>query len=236
MSDDRRDPDELAGLEDLPPDDPRVRALGPGARARLHAYHDFVAPGELPEGANLAEAERLLGETLERELGVSIGHGPERPRGVPDAAGGPRRAGGSLAALLGPRLLPAFAAALLVAVAGGAWLVVSSRRGGEEPVMRGGPGSSPGVEATASVRTLGDGTLRLEWTPTPEATGYALVFLSPDLTEIARVAKVRETRFELRAGSLPPGLPSGADVLLQVVAMRGSDEITRAQTVAIRIP
>src|SRR5262245_17000485 len=73
MTDPPMDPDELAGLEDLAPDSPQVREAPPSTRARLHEYRDFVAPGDAPPGARVAEAERRLGEALERELGVTLG-------------------------------------------------------------------------------------------------------------------------------------------------------------------
>jgi hypothetical protein len=236
VSEDRRDLDDLAGLEDLPPDDPRVRALGPAARARLRAYRDFATPGDVPSGARVDDAERRLGEALERELGVSIGGEAERSSAAAAATGGPRRAGSFLDALLGPRLRPAVAIALVVIVAGGAWLSTTSRRGGEGPVMRGGSTTSPGVELTATARPLPDGALRLEWTPFPEATSYTLVFQSPDLTELARVPDVREPRFDLRAASLPSGLGSGGHVLWRVIAMRGADEIARSRSAEIATP
>src|SRR5262249_20461999 len=49
VSDGTRDgEDEFAGWEEVSLDDPRVRAWGPAARARLRAYQSFMA-GEAPE-------------------------------------------------------------------------------------------------------------------------------------------------------------------------------------------
>src|SRR5207244_3497054 len=81
-------------------EDPRVRALGPRHRAQLRAYRDFMAPGDAPAGARLEEAERRLGEALERELGLGPGVDARR------APLGSRGADGFLAAWLRPQRRP----------------------------------------------------------------------------------------------------------------------------------
>jgi len=80
------------------------------------------------------------------------------------------------------------------------------------------------------------GSLALHWSAAPEAERYAVVFVSPDLTEIARVEDLAEPSLDLSGASLPPGLDPGSDVLYRVVAMRGGDEIARSRTVAITLP
>ena len=102
--------------------------------------------------------------------------------------------------------------------------------------MRGTEPVTPGVELTTVARTLDDGALRLEWTPSAAADHYALVFLSPDLSEIARVADLREPHVDLRSGALPAGLTPGSHALWRVIAMRGADEVARSRTAAITIP
>src|SRR5262245_298736 len=72
MSETPTDPDDLDALANLPPEDPRVLALGPRTRAQLREYRDFVAPGDAPAGSRAGEAERRLGEALERALGVTL--------------------------------------------------------------------------------------------------------------------------------------------------------------------
>lgn len=239
MNDRPIEPEHLGAFEGLPTDDPRVRNLGPRARAQLRAYRDFVAPGEAPEGVRVADAEARLGETIERELGIILGgESEDAARAAPQPQGGPRRAGGFLSAWFAPRSRVAFAVAALVVVAGGAWIVTSMRQGTEPPLMRGGvPAGREGpLQAIVSPTQVPDGGVRLEWSPLPEADGYRVVFLSADLAEVARVAEVHETHLDLRPGALPIGLASGARLLWRVVAMRGADELARSRTLAITVP
>jgi len=243
MSDRPLEPEDLGDLADLPPDDPRRRALEsqPHARAQLHAYRDFVAPGDMPEGARVAEAEARLAETLEREIGVTIS---EDERSRPDTASAARptaraprpRARGSWS-WLPAGLQPALAVAALIVVAGGALLMGQRLRDTRERVLRGAtPGTGAGIEASATPHRLPDGTLRLEWSPAPEALSYSVVFLSPELTEVARVTNLGETHLDLRAEALPSGLQPGGHVLWRVLAMHGADEVSRSHASPLTLP
>jgi len=222
--------DELAPYADLPPDDPRIAALPPRLRARLHAYREFLAPGDVPDGARPDEAERRLGEMLERELGIAPAG---RARAAAAAgAGGPRplpwwtKPGG--------RLALAFAA--LVVVVAGSWLATLQTLRPREPMMRGAPDASRGGNLSVRIRALADGAVRLEWDTPPGADRFTLVFLSPDLTEIARVPDLQESHFDLRPGALPAGLAPGTRVLWRALALHGPDEIARSRTEAIAVP
>lgn len=245
MNDRRIEPEDLGGLEGLPPDDPRTRALEgqPRARAQLRAYRDFVAPGDAPDGARVPEAEAQLKEALERELGVTIAGDAEdaggraaqrRPKAGASTAL-PRR--GGFWSVFEPRLRPAFALAALVIVAGGAWLFTATRREGG-PIMRGSapPVVQGGLVVRAAPERLADGSLRLSWTPAAEAESYAVVFLSPGLVEIVRVDGLRDTFFDLEPRALPAGLERGSRVLWRVVAMRGVDEVGRSPVAALTVP
>lgn len=226
---DPHEPDDLSGIEDLSPDDPRVTARGPRARSQLRAYRDFVAPGDVPDGARVGEAEDRLRQMLEREIAGVAGAAGER-----HAAESPAR-GDFWTRLLGPRLRPAFALAALVIVVSGVWLVRSSRRT-EPPVMRGSEAPPAASDLASATVTRSDGSVRLEWLATPGATTYTLVFLSADLAEIARVPDVTTTNFDLRAGALPAGLTAGTPVLWRVQAMNGNDELARSKTTALTVP
>jgi hypothetical protein len=189
VSDDTRF-DDLRDLEGLPPDDPRVQALGPGARAYLRAREDFVAGGEPPAGARMHEAERRLGEALERELGVKLGGDLGASVAPAAGAGRARPAGGFLDALLGPRLRPAFALALVVIVAGGVWLATSGRRATEPSVMRGTEPVTPGVELTTVARTLDDGALPAGLTPGSHALWRVVAMRGADEVARSRTAAI----------------------------------------------
>jgi hypothetical protein len=238
MSEPRSDdvlPDDLDALVGLPHDHPRITALGPRARAQLRVYRDFLAHGEAPAGARVADAERRLGDVLERELGVPIRDGAAHAgTAAPGAVrGGPPARGSFLDLILGPRSRPVLALALVVIVAGAVWLATANRRDGEDAVMRGDEMVSEELRVT--VETPRAGTVRLAWTPSPAADGYALVFLAPDLTEIARVPAY-EPAFTLQAGSLPAGLTSRTPVLWRVVALRSGDEIARSNIATLIVP
>lgn len=230
MSDRRDEMEELGELAALPPDDPRVRGLDARTRARLRAYREFLAPGgELP-GERRAEAEEQLWRLIEREVIGSPGAAREdaSPARGPGGTGG-----GLLRALLGPTLRPAFAAAAVVFLAGGAWWL-STRRAGEPPAMRGPTAVAP--EAGPRTIRLAGGALRFEWPPVPEAERYVVVFLSPELAELARIEGTAEPHLELRAGALPAGLPAGGAALWRAVGMRGADEVGRTRTSPVTLP
>lgn len=250
MNEGRIDPDDPGEAFEFDPDDPRVRDVEsrPRVRARLRAYRDFMAPGELPGNARVAEAEAALRTVLEREIGTPLvgdeasGPSGERIGSAPPVGRGPRPAGsgprGWFRAMLPGGMRNAFAVAALIVVAGAAWLVIDARRDDRAPVMRGDdPAMSEEALATKPVpEVLADGLVRLEWAPSPEADGYAVVFLSADLEEIARVPGLEQTHLDLVPGAAPAGLQSGRQVLWRAVAMRGSDEVARSRARPITVP
>lgn len=238
MTDPRFDPEKLAELLDLPDDDPRRRAAEsePRLQAQIRAYHEFVRPTDVPEGAHVKAAENHLARILERELGVPIE--PAAGVGADIATPKPRSRlpSGFWAAIFQPSLRPALALAGLVVLAGGAWLYTSTRHP-EPPVMRDAtPAPGSGFAGHAQPERLGEGALRLSWTAEPEADAYAVVFLSPDLTEIARVGEVRDTHLDLRTHELPVGLVPGRRVLWRVHALHSTDEIGRTSALPLTLP
>ncbi len=223
-----REPQDLAELAGLPPDDPRLAALDTPTRARLRAYLEFMAAGA-SAGARVPEAEARLGAALDRELGLSGEPGTTR------APAATRTGGGFWRALLAPPARLAWGAAALAVVAGGLWMGLAPRRAGE-PVLRGADSVAAGAVAGTRALALPDGTLRLEWSAAPEADAYTVVFSSPDLVEIARVEGLTATRLDLRRGALPAGLPPGGRVLWQVTATRGPDALARSTTGSLTLP
>jgi hypothetical protein len=236
MSDRRIDIDELGGLSELPPDDPRRQALEsqPSARARLRAYEAFMSGGDVPDGANVAEAEARLAEALEREIGVDIAGSPRRP--APAAAAGGRMP--LLRWLTAPRLRPALVAAVFAIAFSSVWIATRPQQKDAGDVLRGAPPPAvPGAwSAGAASEPLPDGTLRLCWNPAPTADRYAVVFLAGDLSEIARVNDLVSTQVDLRPDSLPAGLRPGGAVLWRIVAYEGRDELGRSPVAPITLP
>jgi hypothetical protein len=252
------DPESVAGLEGLPPEDARIQTLGPRERAYLRELRSFETQAEPPAGARVDDAERQLAVVLERELGT------ERPEETsPQARAVPDRSRGLLTWFLAPpRRRPVLAFAVLVIVAGAMWVSTVNRRSDQPPAPAGVPqGVTPNAgaqvppaqeptlatdapvmrgesetlegELTSSATRSSDGTIRLEWKASPEADRYTLTFFSADLQEIARLSDLRETRFDLAASSMPPALRSAKPVLWRVSAMHGADEMARSKMTAI---
>jgi hypothetical protein len=210
---------------------------GPAGRARGAAYREFMEPGELPEGARMAEAERVLGALLEQELGVPIDEvESEKPRTTAarpqHATHPPRRAPASPSrsrTMLG-------LAATVVVLAGATWLALN--RPGREPMMRGGPpvGAPGSWDAKPSVEPTASGGVRLVWRSEPKATSYTVVFLSADLSELARVSARGDTSIVLEPTARPATLPAGAQGLWRVEAYAGRDELGRSPASPITFP
>jgi len=198
------------------------RLAGDGARER--ALQEFVSPEALPEGARMEEAEAVLQKVLEREI-------PELRESPPDVRAPVRARRSWWADLWSPRGRLVFATLALVVV--GAWLTATWTRTEREPVMRGAP-TADAFAATA--RDLSGGARRLEWRAQSGALDYTIVFVAPDLHELARVPGVADTHLDLGPGALPPGLAPGQSVMWRVVAMRGHDELARSRTAALTLP
>jgi hypothetical protein len=229
---DRIEIEDLGGLAELPPDDPRRRTLQaqPSVRARLRAYQEFMSPVDAP-AEKLRDAEDRLAGVLEREIGVPIEAGAGRPQARERAA-----RGGIARWLFAPRMRPVFAAAAILIVAGGTFLAISMGRR-DERQLRGTTVPAPGAwNARPTVKTLSPGKVRLSWDPAPGAQTYTLVFLSGDLREVAQVTGQTRSDLLLSRDSLPLGLASGQSLLWRVVAYRGADEVGRSSAGPIEIP
>ncbi len=241
MSDRRPTIEELGALAALAGDDARRRAAesDPLTAARLRAFEDFVAPGSLPEGADLADAEARLLVALERELGVPLA----APREQAKTRGAPRPGTGGgwsrfLARVAGPVWRPALAVAATLVVVAGAWTLLAPPGGDGPPLLRGpeAPLDAGSWDAAPTAEAAAPGTIRLAWRPAPGATRYAVVFLAPDLRELAQVDGLGGTELVLAATELPAGLASGQAVLWRVTAFHEGDEIGRSRTSTMVVP
>ena len=214
-----RPPEDLGALAELPPDDPRRVALeaDPIAAARLRAYEEFMSPGPLPPGADLAAAEARLLAAIDVATAI------------PSSA---RRRAPSF------RFAPALAVAAALVVAVGLWTQVVRRDDRRAPILRGSssPETTGGWAARPAMTPLGEGRASLSWAPAPGATRYEVVFLSADLSEVARVRDLTAPTLLLDRASLPAGLTSGTTVLWRVGAYAGDDEVARSGTSPLTIP
>lgn len=205
------------------------------SEGRRRAREEFTAPGPLPPGADLADAEARLLDTLERELGVPLAPkaAPGTP-GSPAAPTAPRPSRGPR-----PRLRPLLSlAAVILAAAGLLWSQDALRRKREGELLRGSPPAETkaGWAARPVATPLGGGRLRLAWAPLPGATRYGVTFLGEDLRELARADDLPRTSLELDRGALPEGLTPGRTVLWRVSAYAGADELARSGTLPLTLP
>jgi hypothetical protein len=208
---------------------------GPRRAAHDRVFAEFLEPGPLPPGADVADAEVRLLAALEQELGVELA-----APGV--AAAPPGRPGplhSAFAWLRGPVLRPALALAAVLAVTAVAWMQAEGPRGErDQPLLRGPatPAAPGGWAARPQAVPAGAGRVRLTWQPAAGATDYAVVFLGADLTERARVPGLPAPAYELDVRSLPAGLLPGEDILWRVSASAGGDEIARSAAYPLTVP
>jgi hypothetical protein len=240
MSDRGFEPDDLAELAGLSPDDPRGRALEPDPRlrARIRLLEEFEKPGSIPEGARVAEAEARLAETLGRELGVPVGRESESPAEervrMSELEWRRRSQSGRRRGFLGQLLTPSLAAAAVLVVVAGAWFMVSTRKS-ESPVMRGPTPAAPTGALVGSATPIAGG-VRLAWTAHPEAQAYVVTILAPDLTEIVALDPVTETHLDFAVSARNETLAPDGQMLWRVVAVHGADEVGRSQTMSLTLP
>jgi hypothetical protein len=237
MTDDPFEPANLAEIADLPPDDPRRRALERTAhgRAMLAAYRSFLNPGEAPPGARTDEAEAKLGERLAAEIGLGSRERERESEGTSPVGGWAR-----IARMFGaPSLRPAYALAVMVIFAGGVWLAIP-RHGEHLSPMRGtvigDSGETAGGLVVHDPSARQDGGLELSWEPVLGADHYDVRFFHTDLTALGAPIRTDAPRLDLGHDALPQGLLRGTTVLWQVTARRGADALASSRTRSLRLP
>ena len=199
--------DELLAAQE-PQDDAVGEHLSRCARCRstLASFHLFEDAGELPDGADRADASARLGAFLEDKL--------ERVDRDP-AAKGP----GSMRLLR----LPLSVGALAIAAALVTVMVLRvddvSRR---DLILR---DANPADGPPRAELVVGPGSvLQWSWDPVAGADAYAIVFFDDEFVEIGRQSAVAP---EDGRPSLESEAPAAA-VLWRLVALRGGDEIARS--------
>jgi hypothetical protein len=230
MTDHPFSPEEFVRLLSLPEGHPeRLRAESSGM---LEAWRRMLVEFEAPP-VQVASPDELASAdaALERRMAGAIGASPGRRAipAVPGASGAgfwSRLAG----ALSRPAVRPAFALVVIAIAAGGLWWAKANRTPG---AVRGGSG-----EATFKVAAHAEagGMLELSWAAVPGADGYRVRFFGGTLREIARLDHVSEPMLRLGPDSLPAGLGPGAEVMVEVAAVRGGDVIAVSGPKAVRLP
>jgi len=230
--------EELAEIAALPPDHPRRVALEASARGRalLVSYEAFARPGAPPPQAGVAQAKAQLDARIARELRLepaaagAAEHGPREPSARSRAP----RASGWRWSWAGA-LRPAFAAVLVVALAGGLWL--STRHAGSpERIVRGHRVGEAAALVLLPPRPLDHGAIELRWQPVAGADHYEVEFFGPDLADLARVPCGAQAELRLLPGALPAGVRPGMSVLWQVTARRGNVQLAVSEVAPLRIP
>lgn len=235
--------EELGEIADLDPQDPRAAHLKACAhcRARLAACREFRDPTQLPEGADLEDAERRLAAVLEGEIRAK-----EPMRGTSrrtSGAGQPRPAGENpLARFLGglwrPSLKPtlgilaASLAAVLVIVS-----LVDFGGGGPDRIVPRGEGRLAQAELSLhSPRPLAGGGIRLSWQAAHSAEAYRILLYDADLNELSRLEAGRDTFLIVQPAEIRQVAGAESQILWQVSALHSGDEIIRSPLGGLRLP
>lgn len=210
---------------------------GPAERARDAAFREFVQPGALPEGARVEEAEARLGAMLEQELGVPLEEEPARSALRPAGASAPTALRGAPPRSRHARTVWALAATVAV-LAGVSWIALTTRPRDDQPLLRGGTssGAAGAWDAHPEIQASATSGARLSWHGAPGATSYAVVFLSADLSERARVTGLTDSAFVLTPETRPAAFATGEHGLWRVHAYAGGDEIGRSDATPITFP
>jgi hypothetical protein len=220
---DANDPIDYALLADLPADDPRVRALDARQRAELAAYRDFVGTPDDVAAEQLAHADAQLAAALDAAIGVAPAPAAPAPR-TPVAPPRPGVLDVLRMLLAGSGLRPAYALAAVLVVAGGLYWNQARLAG---PVLRGDEAAA--IEVAAPV--MGEAVVTFAWQAVADAERYEVRLYGGDLEETGRHDAGAGTLLSLPRARLGPG---AGEVLWQVVAFRGTDEVARSRPVTLR--
>jgi hypothetical protein len=228
-------PAELAKLLSLSDEDPRRRALAndPKFQAALAEYRAFIDPGDVPEGASVAAAERSLTDALRKEI---FG-----------AAAADRRESVPRTGLLGrlrdlwqtPGMRPALGFIMAGIAFGGVYLATkwsgaeTARIGSLviEPAQKLRSASSPtvagGVPLLPATRNEA-GEIVLRWRRVQGADTYTVTVYTPGYAVLARVGPMRDTVATVPDVSWPAGERAANLIFWQVTASRGEEKLAES--------
>ncbi len=204
MNDQCLTPEELV---DISTEDPRRTHVDdcPRCQAVMKSFAAFMEPVDIPESADLADAQARLSAALAGEIG---GDGPvDRVLRPASSFWNPFRV----------RMIAAAAAVVIVAVG------LSVTRFGpetppQEPVLRG--AGDVVAPFRCEVLGLGDGGFRLSWPVVEGAVTYRVVVYRADLKELMDHDAGGATSLDLR--------PLGGAAFCRVIALRDGDEVARS--------
>jgi len=213
----------LARVRDLPAGSPERRHAEecPRCRAALLALAEFERePGGLPAEADAPGANARLSAVIDSLTSAA-----------PVTAAPKRAEPGWLSRLFAPPAMRyATGFAVVAIVAASAWMVSRGPAGNEQRLQRG----ANGPDGAASVRTTASGC-EISWAAVEGAESYDVVFLSPDLREVARVSDVHATTLAVRRDALPAGVSPGASLLVEIDSRSGGVTLEMTVPVALEL-
>ncbi len=224
-------PEDIDLAESLPAGDPR-RAHArecPRCRALLAAWRSFHA-GQAPEGADPQHATERLDACLRREI-LAAPQAATRPARRPEPSR-PRRGRNLPAArrlppwpVLGRPGRAILAAAAVVLVCAGLWLVVGGPDGGMDRTILRGASDAPGpLLRLEAPEWTADGGVRLRWRPVAGADAYEVLLQDGEASTLATIPS-RAAGQELSAELLAALAEEPRPLLVQVAALAAGDRI-----------
>ena len=220
--------EDLAGIAELGPGDPRRRHLDgcPRCQARLAGYQEFMRGAGECDQDQLDAAVDLLGAKLDREiLGRHEDAAPERGRSIFSFQSPYVRGALALAACV----------LLFFALFG---LRDRTERDGRAPgdiLLRSGETTPPeGSILLDEPRYPADGGVELSWRPLPDADMYVVKILNAELDQVADVPAGSAGSLVLESARLHE-LVSGAGAYAWIViALSEGEEIARSRASSFR--
>jgi len=221
-------PDELDGITDLAPSDPKRlhAATCPRCSALVASYARFTTPGPEADATHVDAADTQLTQFLAREIGIPAPQAPTAP------ASSARKRHSLLDSLFNLVRRPAFALGAIAAVTLAVTFWPRPATHLPTDTVRGDAPSAPIVVREARLDAAG---LRVTWSPVAGADAYEVRIYSAELTELARLNANGDTVLTVSPSALPFTPVPGQPLLVRVEARAGGAVIATAPPVPLAI-
>jgi hypothetical protein len=232
------EPENIADADRLAADDPRHRHLAECARCRsmLATYRAFARPEDRPRGANLEAAQEALAAFLAREVAPPWSREKTRTLEISATLRRDTWLRRRLAFLRGSGVRAGLAAAAVLVVAAGIYLVHDSRVADPRRMtLRGGAAHSVPLELAPPEMAAG-GEVMLRWRLLTGMDAYRVEVYDESLSLLETLPAGRDTSLSFRPAELSPALSAGGTLFVRVTALRKGDEIAQSRTQAVVLP